>query len=816
VSDCKYLNIKNLKFEGAGRNAGNASNGIAFSFCSNIVLDSVEVLGFQHSGLTAKDLGENYRISNVYAHDNGFAGIFIAGINKTSLSDIYIGYCNADNNPGDPTVTNNHSGSGILAYNAKKITIEYCKASNNGGEMPWNQNGPGGIWVVEVDSVVIQHCISHDNKTPVGAQDGVGFDLDGGTTNSIIQYCLSYNNHGAGYGIFQYSGASDWKNNIIRYCVSENDGNVSGDGSVIVWNGSGINNEFQGLEFYNNVIYNANGPAIDFLDHANSNLNFRNNIFVSESGKIYDGIEGENFQGNCWYSLNNSYYQDSVNFMTWAQTNTREMLNGEIVGMFANPMLVNPGNSTLTDPTILPSVDDYKIVESSPLVDAGLDLESLFNINPGNQDYFGNPLNSGQAFDIGIYQNIDKQEIGLLSGWNIMSFGVMPNDSNLKNILQPLIDNETLKKVMDEEGNTIEDWGVYGGWKNAIGNIKSTEGYKINVNLPATLTTAGVRIQIPINITLIAGWNIISWPLASEQSGMAVFQSLIDSGKLKKVMDETGNTIEDWGVFGGWKNNIGNFMPGEGYKVNVTGDCILNICESNTKSQRIIPEKTATSHFIPAFKGNGINHMNINLVNLKESGIIDGDEIGIFDGNICVGSAKFSTQDSEFGIQKSLLSIPVSASDNSDGKNGYSDGNTITFKLFRKGNEYPLNLEPINNVKTVFEKGGSLFAEVNLTTRAEIFSEDEQAEIKCYPNPFSDAVTIELYLKTDTKVEIEVMNNMGQRVKLIVLKQQIPGGKHLFTWDGRNDGNQRVSNGVYHLKINLGETIIKKKIVYLN
>jgi hypothetical protein len=325
-----------------------------------------------------------------------------------------------------------------------------------------------------------------------------------------------------------------------------------------------------------------------------------------------------------------------------------------------------------------------------------------------------------------------------------------------------------------------------------------------------------VRIQIPINITLIAGWNIISWPLASEQSGMAVFQSLIDSGKLKKVMDETGNTIEDWGVFGGWKNNIGNFMPGEGYKVNVTGDCILNICESNTKSQRIIPEKTATSHFIPAFKGNGINHMNINLVNLKESGIIDGDEIGIFDGNICVGSAKFSTQDSEFGIQKSLLSIPVSASDNSDGKNGYSDGNTITFKLFRKGNEYPLNLEPINNVKTVFEKGGSLFAEVNLTTRAEIFSEDEQAEIKCYPNPFSDAVTIELYLKTDTKVEIEVMNNMGQRVKLIVLKQQIPGGKHLFTWDGRNDGNQRVSNGVYHLKINLGETIIKKKIVYLN
>ena len=212
------------------------------------------------------NVGENYQITNVNAHNNGYAGIYVSGMDKTLLSNIYIGYCTADNNPGDPTVLDNHSGNGIFAYNASNVTIEYCKASENGWDMPRIGNGPGGIWVAEVDSAVIQYCISHDNKTSVGGQDGLGFDLDGGTTNTVIQYCLSYNNHGAGYGIFQYNGATDWKNNTVRYCISENDGNVSAMGSIYFWNGSGQDEQFQGFEFYNNVVYNANGPALAFLE----------------------------------------------------------------------------------------------------------------------------------------------------------------------------------------------------------------------------------------------------------------------------------------------------------------------------------------------------------------------------------------------------------------------------------------------------------------------------------------------------------------------------------------------------------------------
>ena len=101
--------------------------------------------------------------------------------------------------------------------------------------MPRQGNGPVGIWAWMSDHVKIQYCISYKNRTSRGGKDGGGFDLDGGVTNSLIQYCLSYENEGAGYGLFQYPGASDWSNNIIRYSVSINDARTTeGAGSFFI------------------------------------------------------------------------------------------------------------------------------------------------------------------------------------------------------------------------------------------------------------------------------------------------------------------------------------------------------------------------------------------------------------------------------------------------------------------------------------------------------------------------------------------------------------------------------------------------------
>ena len=428
ASECKFLTLKNLNFIGDGRKTGNSGDGISLSSCSDITIDSVEISGFQHSGLITKKVGKNYRFTNIYAHNCGFAGISISGNSKTSQSNIYIGYCTADNNPGDPTIQQNHSGNGIIAFNGNDISIEYCEASNNGWDMPRIGNGPGGIWVAEVDNAVIQYCIAHDNKTSLGGGDGLGFDLDGGTTNSVIQYCLSYNNQGAGYGIFQYQGATEWKNNTIRYCISENDGNVSGIGSVIFWNGTLNTSQFRDFEFFNNVLYNANGPALAFIDHFNANFNFRNNIFISKYRSVDNGVKSENFQGNCWYSLNKEFIIDrATDFNQWARENNQEMVSGTIVGMYADPELLNPGKSSLTDPLKLAAINDYQVKDDSKVIDAGLDLKSLFNIDPGQRDYFGNSIKQGKAFDMGVYENPNLTGIIDQPTRQLYGFNIYPN-----------------------------------------------------------------------------------------------------------------------------------------------------------------------------------------------------------------------------------------------------------------------------------------------------------------------------------------------------------------------------------------------------
>ena len=438
ANQCKYITIKNLNFIGDGRKTGNKGDGISLSSCSDIQIDSVEINGFQHSGLISKQDGKNLDFTNIFAHNNGYAGISVSGYSKTSQSNIYIGNCIADNNPGDPTILTNHSGNGIIVYNASNIIVEYCEASNNGWDMPRTGNGPGGIWVAEVDSAVIQYCIAHDNKTSVGGGDGLGFDLDGGTTNSLIQYCLSYNNQGAGYGVYQYQGATKWENNAIRYCISENDGNVSGIGSVCFWNGTLNTGQFRNFDFYNNAVYNSGGPALNFVDHFNGYFNFRNNIFVSKDESVYNGIQNENFQGNCWYSLNNEFIIESKkDFNQWARENNQEMYNGEIVGMYVDPEFLNPGKSTATDPLILASASDYQVKDDSKVIDAGLDLKMLFDVDPGQHDYFGNSIKQGNAFDMGVFEKpnstgIKERPINKTDGINIYPNPFLQGNLNIE------------------------------------------------------------------------------------------------------------------------------------------------------------------------------------------------------------------------------------------------------------------------------------------------------------------------------------------------------------------------------------------------
>lgn len=406
IENCNNIHISNIDLKGSGRKEGNTTNGLQLLNSSYCVVEDINAEGFQKSGVDLYNCKE-IKVLKVIASDNGFCGINVMGSNQDSSERILIKDCKAENNAGDPTRLDNHSGNGILVGVSDSVTIDHCTATNNGWDMPRQGNGPVGIWTWMSNNVTIQYCISYRNKTSKGGKDGGGFDLDGGVTNSLIQYCLSYENQGAGYGLFQYPGASSWSNNVIRYCVSINDANTTeGAGSFFIWNGSNESRQLINCSVYNNVVYSSSAPVISFENASeHENFVFSNNIFLGSGQMISGKNKGSNFLGNVWWSARGEIkFMDFKTIVAWAKATGQETLNGKIIGIQIDPLLNGPYITDITDPYQLDKLTGYTLKPESPLRNRGVVIESLYGVDLPALDFFGNPVLQGSVSEPGIHE----------------------------------------------------------------------------------------------------------------------------------------------------------------------------------------------------------------------------------------------------------------------------------------------------------------------------------------------------------------------------------------------------------------------------
>jgi len=366
----QFIKLQHLVLLGSGRKTGNVKDGLALVNSNHIRVEDLDISGFQKSGLLIYS-SKNVIAKNIFVHDNGSAGITVEAPYQTRESyNIRILSCRAENNPGDPTNLNNHSGNGIVVGDCRKVLIDHCTATNNGWDMPRIGNGPVGIWAYEADSVIIQHCLSYKNKTSKGGADGGGFDLDGGVTNSIVQYNLSYDNWGSGYCIFQYWGASPWHDNVFRYNISENDGTVSdSQAGLYIWNSSDDEKQFHNCRVYGNIIYNDKVAAISFSEKSESKgIRMYNNIFVGRDTLIKgkDKIGDVKFWQNDWWSIAAGFNIDGItSFKGWALKTGQEQIDG-IVGFNIKPDFKAPGKTKITSASQFRKFDNY-VLKNTPL-----------------------------------------------------------------------------------------------------------------------------------------------------------------------------------------------------------------------------------------------------------------------------------------------------------------------------------------------------------------------------------------------------------------------------------------------------------------
>ncbi len=417
-------------------------------------------------------------------------------------------------------------------------------------------------------------------------------------------------------------------------------------------------------------------------------------------------------------------------------------------------------------------------------------------------------------FHVSVNSNADHQEILLQNGWNLISLDVSPENISMLNLVQPLIEEGSLVKVQDESGKAIEAIPGLGTWINDIGNWSITEGYKIRVSQNTTLNVTGISSIGPVSIPLTAGWNIISYPFSAPQDAMAALSDLIASGCLMKIQDETGAAIEPLPGNMGWINNIGNFEPGKGYKIRVSCNITLIInppSAGGLKSAR--PEPSIPQHFKKAWEGNGYDHMNVYLTLSSDdfSALRPGDEIAVYDGELCVGAAVFQNQ--KQNQHQNLLSIPVSGDDPStEFKDGFAAGNTMSFSIWRAADNTEITLGSVDHLpgySGVFEPLGTTV--VGLSLEGTGMNSWTTSLGDNYPNPFSMVTSIPYTLGENIDIDLAIYDVLGQRVTTLVKSNQ-DAGSYTVAWYGANNRQEKVKTGIYFCRMVAGNIILVKTI----
>jgi len=83
-----------------------------------------------------------------------------------------------------------------------------------------------------------------------------------------------------------------------------------------------------------------------------------------------------------------------------------------------------------------------------------------------------------------------------------------------------------------------------------------------------------------------------------------------------------------------------------------------------------------------------------------------------------------------------------------------------------------------------------------------------------YPNPFNSQTHVGVVLKNDSHVSVDIFDIIGREIKT-VFDGELASGYKDFTWDGRGNGGQDVSSGVYLVRVDVGGSIKVVKALYL-
>ena len=177
----------------------------------------------------------------------------------------------------------------------------------------------------------------------------------------------------------------------------------------------------------------------------------------------------------------------------------------------------------------------------------------------------------GAAPDFGAHEynpGAGTQTIVLNSGWNWVSFNVLPGDRSLDAVFGGILGQ--VEQVRTQNQSAMR---VGGSWMGDLGNmdgIQQGRMYKIRVNANCSLTVTGTQIAANTPISLANGWN---WAAYYPSSALAIGSALASiTGQVQQARWQTQSALFNGST---WTGDLTQLEPGKGYTIRVSGPATL-------------------------------------------------------------------------------------------------------------------------------------------------------------------------------------------------------------------------------------------------
>ena len=83
-----------------------------------------------------------------------------------------------------------------------------------------------------------------------------------------------------------------------------------------------------------------------------------------------------------------------------------------------------------------------------------------------------------------------------------------------------------------------------------------------------------------------------------------------------------------------------------------------------------------------------------------------------------------------------------------------------------------------------------------------------------YPNPFNPETEISFSLSERASVSLAVFNVFGQKVRELI-HATLPAGSYRVSWDGTDDGGNKLASGLYFCRLSAGANISTSKMILM-